>query len=111
MPRRPRRQPLGLLQARFRNPGALDTAVCAAHHRGGASPTVTTPISKSLFIGIEHVAHLAAGGEAPVLRSHVDASMRYLLDKGNTMPGRSRARPRTTKKRSRPGMVLPVSRR
>ena len=51
---------------------------------------MTSPISKDLFIGIEHVAHLAAGGEAPVLRSHVDASLRFLLDKGNTMPGRER---------------------
>jgi selenocysteine lyase/cysteine desulfurase len=51
---------------------------------------MTAPISKSLFIGIEHVAHLAAGGEAPVLRSHVDSATRYLLDKGNTMPGRER---------------------
>jgi cysteine desulfurase / selenocysteine lyase len=51
---------------------------------------VTPPISRSLFIGIEHVAHLAAGGEAPVLRTHVDAASRYLLDKGDGMPGRER---------------------
>jgi selenocysteine lyase/cysteine desulfurase len=51
---------------------------------------MTAPIPKSLFVGIEHVAHLAAGGEAPVLRSHVDAVSRFLFDKGDGMPGRAR---------------------
>jgi selenocysteine lyase/cysteine desulfurase len=51
---------------------------------------VTPPIARSLFVGIEHVAHLAAGGEAPVLRSHVDAATRFLFDKGDGMPGRER---------------------
>lgn len=47
-------------------------------------------IPKSEFIGIESVAHLATGGEAPVLRSHLDAASRFLLDKGVGMPGRER---------------------
>jgi selenocysteine lyase/cysteine desulfurase len=41
-------------------------------------------------VGIEHVAHLAAGGEAPVLRAHLDAATQFLLDKGDGMPGRER---------------------
>lgn len=51
---------------------------------------MTAPIPKSLFVALEHVAHLAAGGEAPVLRSHVDAAARFLFDKGAGMPGRDR---------------------
>ena len=47
-------------------------------------------IAKAEFIGIEHVAHLAAGGEAPVLRSHLAAASQFLLDKGGGMPGRER---------------------
>lgn len=47
-------------------------------------------LPKTAFIGIEHVAHLAAGGEAPVLRSHLDAAAQFLLDKGDGMPGRER---------------------
>lgn len=47
-------------------------------------------IPKSAFVGIEHVAHLAAGGEAPVLRSHLQAATQFLLDKGDGMPGRER---------------------
>jgi selenocysteine lyase/cysteine desulfurase len=47
-------------------------------------------IPKSEFVGIEHVAHLAAGGEAPVLRAHLAAATRFLLDKGTGMPGRER---------------------
>ncbi len=47
-------------------------------------------IPKSAFVGIEHVAHLGAGGEAPVLRSHLDAALRFLLDKGVGMLGRER---------------------
>jgi selenocysteine lyase/cysteine desulfurase len=47
-------------------------------------------IAKSEFIGIEQVAHLAAGGEAPVLASHLGAAGRFLFDKGVGMPGRER---------------------
>jgi selenocysteine lyase/cysteine desulfurase len=47
-------------------------------------------IPKTAFIGIEHVAHLATGGEAPVLRTNLEAATRFLLDKGDGMPGRER---------------------
>jgi selenocysteine lyase/cysteine desulfurase len=47
-------------------------------------------IPKTAFIGIEHVAHLAVGGEAPVLRAHLEAATRFFLDKGDGMPGRER---------------------
>jgi selenocysteine lyase/cysteine desulfurase len=47
-------------------------------------------IPKTAFIGIDHVAHLATGGEAPVLRAHLEAATRFLLDKGDGMPGRER---------------------
>jgi cysteine desulfurase / selenocysteine lyase len=66
----------------------------------------TPPIAKSLFIGIEHVAHLATGGEAPVLRSHVDAATRFLLDKGDGMPGRERFFPVVTSVRERLAALL-----
>jgi selenocysteine lyase/cysteine desulfurase len=47
-------------------------------------------IPKTAFIGIEHVAHLATGGEAPVLRANLAAATQFLLDKGDGMPGRER---------------------
>ncbi len=47
-------------------------------------------IAKSEFIGIEQAAHLAAGGEAPMLASHVSAVSRFMFDKGVGMPGRER---------------------
>lgn len=47
-------------------------------------------IAKTAFIGIDHVAHLATGGEAPVLRAHLGAATQFLLDKGDGMPGRER---------------------
>ena len=47
-------------------------------------------IPKSEFIGIANVAHLAAGGETPALRSHLGAVGQFLCDKGEGMPGRER---------------------
>jgi cysteine desulfurase / selenocysteine lyase len=47
-------------------------------------------IPKTAFIGIDHVAHLATGGESPVLRANLEAATRFLLDKGDGMPGRER---------------------
>jgi cysteine desulfurase/selenocysteine lyase len=47
-------------------------------------------IPKTEFIGIDHVAHLATGGEAPVLRTNLAAATQFLLDKGDGMPGRER---------------------
>ncbi|PYM64696.1 MAG: hypothetical protein DMD79_06045 [Candidatus Rokuibacteriota bacterium] len=52
--------------------------------------TMTALLPKTAFIGLEHVAHLAAGGEAPVLRTHVDTATRFFLDKVAGMPGRER---------------------
>src|SRR5215467_9488694 len=51
---------------------------------------MTALLPKSAFIGLEHVAHLAAGGETPILRTHVDAATRFFLDKATGMPGRER---------------------
>ena len=51
---------------------------------------MTALLPKTAFIGLEHVAHLAAGGEAPVLRTHVDTATRFFLDKVAGMPGRER---------------------
>src|SRR3954454_12846328 len=47
-------------------------------------------IPKHDFIGIENVAHLAAGGETPALRAHIDAAAEFLFDKTGGMPGRER---------------------
>jgi selenocysteine lyase/cysteine desulfurase len=70
------------------------------------SHSMTPPIPRSLFIGIDHVAHLASGGEAPVLRSHVDAATRFLLDKGDGVPGRERFFPVVASARERIGALL-----
>jgi selenocysteine lyase/cysteine desulfurase len=47
-------------------------------------------IPKQAFVGIEAVVHLAAGGEAPALRRHMDAAVQFLCDKSAGMPGRRR---------------------
>lgn len=46
-------------------------------------------LPKSDFIGVEDVAHLAAGGETPFLKRNADALLRFALDKSRGMPGRS----------------------
>jgi selenocysteine lyase/cysteine desulfurase len=45
---------------------------------------------KTDFIGLEGVAHLAAGGETPMLRRHLAAVARFAEDKGSGMAGRER---------------------
>jgi selenocysteine lyase/cysteine desulfurase len=45
---------------------------------------------KADFIDLEGVVHLAAGGETPLLRRHLDAMVRFATDKGGGMPGRER---------------------
>ena len=45
---------------------------------------------KADFIGVEERVHLAAGGETPFLKSHVEAFTRYALDKSAGLPGRER---------------------
>ena len=47
-------------------------------------------ISKDLFLGLDDVAHLCTGGEAPFLRASRDALMRFTELKGRGMEGRSR---------------------
>jgi cysteine desulfurase/selenocysteine lyase len=47
-------------------------------------------VPKSDFIGIDDRAHLAAGGETPFLKTHLDALARYAQDKSDGMPGRHR---------------------
>jgi selenocysteine lyase/cysteine desulfurase len=51
---------------------------------------VSSLIPKHHFIGLEAVAHLAAGGETPALRAHVDGAARFICDKSGGMPGRAR---------------------
>jgi cysteine desulfurase/selenocysteine lyase len=45
---------------------------------------------KDDFIGIHDVAHLAAGGETPQLKSHLAAMAQFATDKALGMPGRER---------------------
>lgn len=47
-------------------------------------------IAPSEFLSIDGVAHLCTGGEAPLLRSHLDALGRFAMDKGEGMAGRAR---------------------
>lgn len=65
-------------------------------------------IAKSEFIGIEQVAHLAVGGEAPVLTSHLGAASRFLIDKGTGMPGRERMFAVVARARARLGEMMGV---
>ncbi|MGH2458492.1 MAG: aminotransferase class V-fold PLP-dependent enzyme [Chloroflexota bacterium] len=50
----------------------------------------TALIDPSEFVGIEGTAHLCTGGEAPMLRTHLDALARFAADKGGGMAGRER---------------------
>lgn len=51
--------------------------------------TMITPlIPKSHFIGIDNTVHLAVGGEAPMLNSHMDAMARFMKDKSAGAPSR-----------------------
>lgn len=63
-------------------------------------------IPKSDFIGIEDVAHLAAGGETPVLASNGMAVQRFFLDKGIGQPGRARLYAVADKARERLGRLM-----
>jgi cysteine desulfurase/selenocysteine lyase len=47
-------------------------------------------VPKSDFIGLEGVAHLAAGGETPLLRRHLDAAACFAADKALGLAGRER---------------------
>ena len=63
-------------------------------------------IPKQDFLGIETVAHLAAGGEPPALRAHIDAAARYLSDKSAGMPGRERMYAVAARVKDRLGVML-----
>jgi selenocysteine lyase/cysteine desulfurase len=52
--------------------------------------SIESLVAKSEFMGLESVAHLAAGGETPALRSHDDAAHRFFADKSDGMTGRAR---------------------
>ena len=43
---------------------------------------ISSLIEKSRFVGLEDIAHLAAGGETPMLNSHMDAVQQFMEDKG-----------------------------
>src|SRR5687767_3735149 len=52
-------------------------------------PAATSPLlPKSHFVGLEHIAHLCTGGEAPWLQSHDDACRRFGQLKSQAMAGR-----------------------
>jgi cysteine desulfurase/selenocysteine lyase len=47
-------------------------------------------VPKGDFVGLEGVTHLAAGGETPLLRRHLDAAARFAADKALGLAGRER---------------------
>lgn len=63
---------------------------------------------KGDFIGLEEKAHLAAGGETPFLKTHVDAMTRYAHDKSNGMPGRMRQLAKHDQAREKAAALLGV---
>jgi selenocysteine lyase/cysteine desulfurase len=64
---------------------------------------------KGDFIGVEERVHLAAGGETPFLKSHVEALTRYALDKSAGLPGRHRQLAMHDRARERAAGLLGVS--
>jgi cysteine desulfurase / selenocysteine lyase len=66
-------------------------------------------VPKDEFIGIANVAHLAAGGETPPLRSHLEAIGRFLCDKADGMPGRERMA--AVARRAKQGIAVLLGRR
>jgi len=63
---------------------------------------------KGDFIGVEERVHLAAGGESPFLKSHLEALTRYALDKSAGLPGRHRQLEVHTRARERAAALLGV---
>jgi cysteine desulfurase / selenocysteine lyase len=64
---------------------------------------------KADFIGVEGRVHLAAGGETPFLKSHVEALTRYAHDKSDGLPGRHRQLAIHNRARERAATLLGVS--
>jgi len=69
---------------------------------------VTALTPKADFIGLDGRTHLAAGGETPFLKSHVEALTRYAHDKSDGMPGRARQVAIHTQARERAATLLGV---
>ena len=69
---------------------------------------MTSLAPKSDFIGVEGRVHLAAGGETPFLKSHVEALTRYAHDKSDGMPGRGRQLATHNRARERAAALLGV---
>ena len=63
-------------------------------------------VPKSDFLGLEEVAHLAAGGEPPFLRSHLDALRWFAENKSQGMAGRERFIDRADEARAKLGQLL-----
>lgn len=55
-------------------------------------------ISQDKFTGLDHIIHLATGGESPSLKSHQDAAARFFADKG--LGEKSRAKIEDTYRRT-----------
>jgi selenocysteine lyase/cysteine desulfurase len=70
---------------------------------------VTSLAPKADFIGVEGQTHLAAGGETPFLKSHVEALTRYAHDKSDGLPGRARQMATHDRARERAATMLGVS--
>jgi cysteine desulfurase / selenocysteine lyase len=66
-------------------------------------------VAKREFVGIENVAHLAAGGEAPVLHGCIAAVNRFVSDKGSGQPGRARMFDTAAQTRTRLAALLGVT--
>ena len=49
---------------------------------------VDSLIPKSSFVGLDGIAHLATGGESPMLRTHLDVVKKFMADKGQGEPSR-----------------------
>ena len=65
-------------------------------------------ISKSEFIGLEEVAHLGAGGESPMLKTHREAINRFFEDKAMVEAGRERLDETCSRCKEKAGLLLGV---
>ena len=70
---------------------------------------MTSLAPKADFIGVEERVHLAAGGETPFLKSHLEAFARYAHDKSDGLAGRHRQLAVHHRARARAATLLGVS--
>ncbi|MCB1489519.1 MAG: aminotransferase class V-fold PLP-dependent enzyme [Bauldia sp.] len=61
-----------------------------AKNPGGTTPGSGPLIARDAFVGLDRLTHLAAGGETPMLKSHMAAIERFMADKSDGMAGRGR---------------------